>query len=150
MYRQSPPLINYIVRERLKGNPPTFHSDGEQRRDYISISKVCEAIEGCLNKTACGIFNIASGQTVSVNEIYTAICKELAFNTPANYHNAEDLWKDYGLSLKKGLVAKEVNKYARGSNQKFYNQLGIGLKENTLEEIAKTAREIATLYATRI
>ena len=35
--RTSPPFVAYVIRELLNNNPPIFHSNGNQKRDYVYI-----------------------------------------------------------------------------------------------------------------
>ena len=146
IYRKSPPLINYIVREMAKGNVPQLHSDGNQSRDYISVDKVCKSILGCIEKTAVGIYNVCSGQVISVKEIYDIINKTLAFHTPAQYNKSENLWKDYNLDLKESTISKEVNKFSLGLNNKIQKDLNINLSEDTKSLISSTSSQIYNNY----
>lgn len=146
IHRPSPPLVNYIVKQIIKKEKIQLHSDGKQSRDYISIDNVCSAINACLVQKGNGIFNICSGKTVSVNDIFESIANSLGYKDKPIYNNPENLWKDYGLTIKKELIIKEVNKYALGSNAKFYNHFGIDLNENTLQKIGETAKLIYNNY----
>lgn len=53
----------------MKSEPLRLDGDGEQTRDYIYIDDVVSAVTMALNSKATGIFNIATGVTVSNNEI---------------------------------------------------------------------------------
>lgn len=56
--------------ERLLANkPPIIFGDGKQTRDFIHVKDVCRAIELSLNSNYTGVFNIASGSQVSIEEL---------------------------------------------------------------------------------
>lgn len=151
IYRKSPPLINYIVKEIMNGRAPVLHSNGEQRRDYISVDKVCEVIVRLLERgLKVGTYNVCSGETFSVNDIYEEICLRFHFTKASTYNAASELWKDYGLTLDKSIVAKETNKYSRGCPEKATRELGVSFKEDTLRLIADTAVEISKLYSQKL
>ena len=76
IHRKSPPIINYIVREMMSGNPPILHSNGEQSRDYIYINDVVNFIEKCLTiKTNEFIFNLSTQTLTSVKDILESVKK---------------------------------------------------------------------------
>jgi dTDP-L-rhamnose 4-epimerase len=55
----------------LNDKPPMIFEDGEQRRDFVSVSDVANACALALERTdvAGEVVNVGSGQSVSVNEI---------------------------------------------------------------------------------
>jgi dTDP-L-rhamnose 4-epimerase len=59
----------------LNGQRPLVFEDGCQRRDFVHVEDVARAFLLALDaeQAAGGVFNIASGQDVSVNEVATAM-----------------------------------------------------------------------------
>jgi UDP-glucose 4-epimerase len=61
-------LISRMIRHFKYGDMFFIHGSGNQTRDYIYVSDVVKAIM-CAIKGPAGTFNVASGQSISVNEI---------------------------------------------------------------------------------
>ena len=55
----------------LNGNPPVIFEDGLQRRDFVSVYDVAQACRLALTAPAAagGVFNVGSGESVTVREI---------------------------------------------------------------------------------
>lgn len=148
--RPNPPLLQYVVKQILKNEVPIFHSDGEQRRDYVHVNDVCKATLAAIEQEANSTYNVCSGRAVSVNEIYKIIQKTLDFNQPAQYNLANKLWSNYDITINPEIIAKETNKFSLGSNQRLQNELGITINDNLEELIGNTAKEIKELYKNKI
>ena len=74
------------------------------------------------------IFNVASGKTYSVNEIYNIITNILKTNIKPIYKEASHFWDDYpqlmkGYPIKREILQKEVDKFALGSNKRALEEL---------------------------
>lgn len=125
--RISPPLVNYIIREYLRGKQPVLHSDGLQERDYISVYDICSAIYAALKTLPQGspIFNVCSGETLSVREIDKLVRTHLRIDSEPIYRNSEKLWDDYPVlfsgahPLNREMVARETTKKSIGSSALF-------------------------------
>jgi UDP-glucose 4-epimerase len=124
IHRKHPPLINYIVRELRNNSSPILHSDGQQKRDYVHVDDVVRLIDICLEQKPNDTFNVCSGTLISVNEIADCIREILGSDIRPLYRDASKLWDNYPelfdgpYSLRKEIVAKETNKYSRGSYEK--------------------------------
>jgi len=126
--RQSPPLINYLVREFKAGRQPVLHSSGDQRRDYIDVWAVTEFIDLCCeHDLPPGIdpcFNLCTGETLSVKEIVEVVQNTLGTDIVPIYRDAWLYWDSYPRitqgpnPLSKDVIAKEVEKQSLGSNKK--------------------------------
>lgn len=130
IHRKNPPLLNYLVREIKKGNQPILHSNGEQARDYIHVDDVVKLIDICLDKQPNDIFNVCTGTLLSVNQIVQYVSEKFKSTIQPTYREATRLWDTYPelfsghYPLDKEIVAKETNKYSRGSYQKAKELLG--------------------------
>lgn len=148
IFRKNPPLVNYIVKQIKNNKPPIFHGNGTQQRDYIHINDVILFINLCLKQKPCGIYNVCSGQLLSVNDIFNYIAEEYNFIKPALYNDASMLWDTYPelfkgkYSLNKNIVSKETNKYSCGSFEKAFKELGWKPNQELKTLIKKVSREI--------
>ena len=149
IHRKHPPLINYIVREISNNNSPMLHSDGEQKRDYIHVDDVVKLIDVCLDKKPDDTFNVCTGTLISVNEIANYICEVFDTDIKPNYREASKLWDNYPelfdgkYPLDKKIVAKETNKYSKGSYKKAKELLGWEPNTNIEFLIKKVVEEIS-------
>lgn len=123
IHRQSPPLINYIVREIKQGRPLTFYSSSGQPRDYIHVDDVVSLIEKCLERTDRQIFNVCSNTLTTVKDIIGYAEKafgkfEYKFEQPKQFWSGySELYKGVN-SLQDFVVENEVNKFSLGSTDK--------------------------------
>ena len=70
-------IIPSLINSLLENKPPIIDGDGKQTRDFIYIDDVVGAmIVGAKSKKK-EIFNVGSGQEVSINELYKKIAKIL-------------------------------------------------------------------------
>lgn len=124
--RRHPPLIGYIIRELFYNRTPILHSNGLQERDYVYTQDVIDLCKIVMTKEniASEVFNVASGETYSVRDIYKIIAEYMNKDIEPIYNDATEFWNKYPslydgqLTLKKEILEKEVNKYALGSNEK--------------------------------
>jgi len=148
IHRKNPPLLNYLVREIKNENLPMLHSDGEQKRDYIHVDDVVRLIDICLEKKPDDTFNVCTGSLISVNQIVNYVLDVFGSNIQPQYRDASKLWDTYPelfdepYPLNKDIVAKETNKYSRGSYQKAKELLGWEPNTNLEELFKKVVSEI--------
>ena len=130
--RKSPPFIGYVLKELLEGTSPTLHSDGEQKRDYVYVDDVNNLNEICAYHPAApgNAFNVASGLTYSVNEIFDIIAKNMKSSVRPSFTDSKNFWNKYErlfsskYTLNLDRVRKEVTKFTLGSNTKARDLLG--------------------------
>jgi UDP-glucose 4-epimerase len=68
--------IPIFIRQALRNEPITIYGDGEQTRDFIFVSEVAAAhVFFATQSPATGVFNVASGQAITINELATTICR---------------------------------------------------------------------------
>ena len=122
--RKSPPFVGYVIREILAGNPPVLHSNGAQRRDYVYVDDVVSMNVACMDHPAAPgeIFNVASGRSWSVAEMYTVIADLLGSPIEPVYRSADLFWDKYNAlftgpkPLKVAKLAAEVDKFSLGQH----------------------------------
>lgn len=70
-------VISIFADHLRQGKQPTIFGDGEQTRDFVFVSDVVEAnIRAAASATAAGrAFNIATGSTLSINDLLRSICR---------------------------------------------------------------------------
>ncbi len=64
-------VIPKFITRLLDGKPPIIYGDGEQTRDFIFVTDVVQANIQAMASGASGVFNIAGGRRVSLNELAT-------------------------------------------------------------------------------
>jgi UDP-glucose 4-epimerase len=156
IYRKSPPLINYIVREFKDKRTPVLHSDGTQARDYVHIEDILSTFEISISKKFSHnyIFNLCSGKTLTVNQIVSIIkgCRKEFESIEVIYRESSKLWDQYtnlfsnSYSLSKARVSKETNKFSLGDNTLFIQEFGYSLSSEHKLKIEDTVNEILLSY----
>jgi UDP-glucose 4-epimerase len=66
-------VIPKFIESILIGKQPIIYGDGEQTRDFIYVKDVVEANILSAESDLTGVFNIASGQRLTVNELFKII-----------------------------------------------------------------------------
>lgn len=73
-------VLGVFLRQRKEGRPLTIHGDGSQRRDFIHVSDVVEAIVKAYNSQVQGmVLNVGSGNNISVKELADIISQDQVF-----------------------------------------------------------------------
>jgi len=79
-------LIPKFIRLIRHGELPTIYGTGKQRRDFVHVSDVVEAMILAAQSPIYGeIINIGSGINYSINEIFDIICEKLGMNIKPLY-----------------------------------------------------------------
>ena len=69
-------VISEFIRRVSKGEPLIIFGDGEQTRDFVHVSDIVNAIMISLkNEKARGVFNIGSGEAITINQLARLIIK---------------------------------------------------------------------------
>lgn len=147
--RISPPLLNYLIREYLSERKPILHSDGNQERDYISVYEVCNAIQLLLSSHPgqARVFNICSGETLSVREIDEIVRNFLSTPIRPDYRGAEKLWDKYpklyqgNYPISSTTISDETNKRSVGSAELFKQTTGWSIKTPIEEAIIQICQQ---------
>ncbi|MBK8737544.1 MAG: SDR family oxidoreductase [Saprospiraceae bacterium] len=105
-------VIPIFITKLLKGERPTIYGDGSTSRDFTHVSNVIEGCKLALNadERAYGeVFNLACGSSITLNELYYAIQKELGSDIEPNY--AEERKGDIKFSFADITKANELLGY---------------------------------------
>lgn len=83
-------VISIFVDRLLKGTAPTIFGDGEQTRDFVYVGDVVQAnmLAGTVPEADGGVFNVARGQTTSLNQLYAMLAEIVGGAPPVNYGEA--------------------------------------------------------------
>ncbi len=151
--RKSPAFVGYVIRELLANRAPLLHSNGEQRRDYVYVDDVNAMNIACMDHPAAPgeTFNVASGESWSVAEMYSTIAELLHSELSPVYRPADLFWEKYGelftgpKPLKVAKLAAEVDKFSLGST--FHAETVLGWKARTklADGLARTVAQIKQL-----
>jgi UDP-glucose 4-epimerase len=78
-------IVNFIKKLTAK-EPPTIHGDGMQTMDFINVHDIVEAnYLAMLTTRANDVFNVASGKSTSVNDLFRLLAKLLSSETAPVY-----------------------------------------------------------------
>ena len=78
-------VIPNFISAILEGSQPEIYGDGEQTRDFVYIKDIVRANINAAESDYNGIVNIASGEKLSVNQLYEIIKKTLNSNLEPKY-----------------------------------------------------------------
>jgi len=79
-YRRTiPPVMSAFIINLLQGKQPTIYGTGEKKRDFIYVDDVNDFHLQCLDdpRTDGNVYNLGSGRSYSVHEIFAAISQLL-------------------------------------------------------------------------
>jgi len=120
--RKQPPLVGYMIRELYYGRTPIFHSDGNQRRDYIYVDDLIDLAIRVQKSKGFDCVNVSSNQNYSVNELYSIACDIVGKVLPAKYADDIHYWSKYPelfagrYKIKEEILNHEINKYTLSDN----------------------------------
>ncbi|MFA6451390.1 MAG: NAD-dependent epimerase/dehydratase family protein [bacterium] len=86
-------VVAIFARAMLEGKTPMINGDGSCERDYVYVEDVARANFACVSKGDNTAYNVGTGVTTDVNQIYAAIADAVGFTQQANRgpHRAGDL-----------------------------------------------------------
>ena len=120
--RKQPPFVAYMIRELYYDRTPVFHSDGNQRRDYIYVDDLVRLAILAQEGEGFDCVNVASNVNYSVNEMYAIASKIMNKNIKAEYADDAHYWEKYpelysgAYPIKNEILAHEINKYSLCDN----------------------------------
>ena len=124
-------VIAIFTQAMLEGKPPQIFGSGDQERDFLYVSDVVEANILAVSRGDGQTFNIGTGQSTSVNQIYERLQSILQFRW-----DAERRPQRPGEVHKIGL---ECSKAARALGWSPSVELESGL-ERTIDHLRKSVR----------
>ncbi len=68
-------VISRFISAVLKGEPPVIYGDGEQTRDFVFVKDVVRACKIAAAGEATGVFNVARGESTSLNQLVMILGK---------------------------------------------------------------------------
>ena len=93
---KSASMIYQLYRQMKEGKRPRLFKWGEQKRDFVYIKDVVKANLLALEKNVSGIFNIATGQARSFNEIVSILNQALGTCLEPDYFDCPyDFYQNY-------------------------------------------------------
>lgn len=78
-------VIPNFISAILEGKQPVIYGDGEQTRDFVFVKDVVKANINASESDYNGIINIASGEKLSINQLFEIIKKTLDSNLEPKY-----------------------------------------------------------------
>jgi nucleoside-diphosphate-sugar epimerase len=80
-------VIPIFIHRMLDGKAPTIYGDGRQTRDFVYVENVVRANLLAVERDSAvgGVFNIAGGTSITVNELYERLASILGFAEPARH-----------------------------------------------------------------
>jgi len=155
--RKQPPFVAYMIRELYYDRTPIFHSDGNQRRDYVYVDDLIDLAIAVQKGKGFDAVNCSSMKNYSVNEMYAIASKLMKKNIKAEYASDTHYWEKYpGLfegkyKIKESILKDEINKYSLCDNSYALNQYGwspqVGIEEGLSRVIENECALLAQLDA---
>lgn len=78
-------VIPNFISELLEGRQPEIYGDGEQTRDFVFVKDVVKANIAAAESDYNGIVNVASGEKITINELYEIVTNTLGCDVEAKY-----------------------------------------------------------------
>ncbi len=93
---KSASMIYQLAVKMMHGQKPRIFKWGDQRRDFVYVKDVVQANLLALEKNVSGIFNIATGEARSFNEIIEILNRELGTNFETEYFDCPyDFYQEF-------------------------------------------------------
>lgn len=147
--RKQPPFVAYMIRELYYGRTPIFHSNGEQRRDYIYIDDLLDLAIKVQETKGFDAINVSSNSSHSVNQMYKIAQEIIGKEISPIYADDAHYWEKYPelfegfYPIEDSILTHEINKYTLCDNKYAFEKyswfpkisLHEGLKKLISEEI---------------
>ena len=149
--RKQPPFVAYMIRELYYDRTPIFHSNGEQRRDYIYVDDLIDLAILVQKGAGFDAVNVSSNKNYSVNEMYALAQEIMGKNIKAEYATDAHYWEKYeGLyngkyPIKESILNHEINKYSLCDNTFAKEKYGWIPKVTMQEGLKKMTTQICKM-----
>ena len=78
--------VPIFIDRAVKNQPITIYGDGEQTRDFIYVKDIVAAnVFFATQSPATGVFNVAYGQRITINELAETICRSAVSSSTIQY-----------------------------------------------------------------
>ena len=141
--RKQPPFVAYMLRELYYGRTPVFHSNGEQRRDYIYVDDLIDLAIAVRESKGFDAVNVSSNTNYSVNEMYQLAEDIMGKHIKAEYANDAHYWERYPelyegrYPIRKEILNHEINKYSLCDNAYAQKKYGWQPKVSMREGLSR-------------
>ena len=81
-------VISRFISSVLKGEQPVIYGDGEQTRDFVSVKDVVRACSHAAESNSVGVFNVARGESTSLNRLVRILGEITGRDVRARYAQA--------------------------------------------------------------
>ncbi len=128
--RKQPPFVAYMIRELYYGRTPVFHSDGNQRRDYVYVDDLINLAIAVQRGEGFDAVNCSSMKNYSVNEMYKIASEIMGKSISPQYASDSHYWEKYpdlfegSYSIKESILKDEINKYSLCDNSYAFKKYG--------------------------
>lgn len=153
--RKQPPFVAYMIRELYYDRIPIFHSDGNQKRDYIYVDDLIELAIKVQNSRGFDCVNVSSGKAYSVNELFEITKEVMGKNIQAQYASDDHYWEKYPslylgkYSISKTILNHEINKYTLCDNNYAKNKYNWEPNVNIREGLKKVIKSTCKMLKER-
>ena len=141
--RKQPPFVAYMIRELYYDRTPIFHSDGNQRRDYVYVDDLIDLAIAVQKGEGFDCVNCSSLTNYSVNEMYEIASKIMQKDIKPEYANDAHYWEKYPelyegfYKIKDSILKEEINKYSLCDNTYAKNKYNWSPKINIEKGLRK-------------
>ena len=156
--RKQPPFVAYMIRELFYDRQPIFHSDGNQRRDYIYVDDLIDLAIAVQKGEGFDAVNCSSMNNYSVNEMYQIASDIMGKKIPALYASDAHYWEKYpalfdgAYRIRENILKNEINKLSLCDNtyafQKYGWQPKIDIYEGLKRVIENECRMLSQMCIT--
>jgi nucleoside-diphosphate-sugar epimerase len=137
-YRRAiPPVMSAFIIRLMRGEQPVIYGTGEKRRDFIHVDDVNDFHLRCISdsRTDGQVFNLGSGVSYSVKEIYEQVAKLLESATAPAYRpdlqgEAQETLADISAARALGWEPKTTLEHGLASFVDYYRACGLPQLEN--------------------
>jgi len=118
-------LISQFIWSYTKNERPLIYGDGSQRRDFVFVDDVVNALILAMKNDANGIFNVGTGKSYSLNDVISIIKREMGKDLEPEY--IENPVKNYVMvtladtSKSRKILGFEAKENIEGGIQKTLN-----------------------------